>query len=165
MSEQKIQPFDWSLWFMWIMATTLGWILGRFLIPNLAFVTIGLATGILQWFVLQRRISNSWRWILVTTFGWVAAALLILLIIPDGADFASGVLVGLLMGTAQWFLLRREVHWSGWWIVMNIVGWTTGMALLPGIFLTGMMAGLVTGTALALLLRYPRSSSAEKAGS
>jgi hypothetical protein len=37
------------------------------------------------------------------------------------------------------------------------VGWTTGMALLPGLFLTGIEIGVLTGTALILLIRYPKN--------
>jgi predicted branched-subunit amino acid permease len=48
MRRQKPVFFDWALWFEWIMATTLGWVLGRLLFPNLSIVTIGLALGILQ---------------------------------------------------------------------------------------------------------------------
>jgi xanthine/uracil permease len=53
-------------------------------------------------------------------------------------------------------ILRREAHWSVWWIVISNVGWTTGMALLPGLILTGVMVGAVTGIALELLLPYPK---------
>lgn len=156
MARQVPSPFDWALWFYWIMATTLGWILGRFLLPNLSFVTIGIALGILQWFLLQRRFRNAWRWILATALGWTLGASLILLAIPDGMDFLAGLVTGMTTGTAQWLVLRREVHWAGWWIVINIVAWTAGMALLPGVLLTGVIVGLITATALALLMTSPK---------
>ncbi|MBN1146784.1 MAG: hypothetical protein JXA78_05985 [Anaerolineales bacterium] len=156
MPEPKTLSFDWALWFQWIMATTVGWILGRFVFPNLALVVIGIGIGVLQWFVLQHRIQKAWRWIPATVLGWLVGTAVILFLVQDGMEFFAGVVVGLTTGTAQWFILRREVHWSAWWIAISIVGWTTGMALLPGVILTGVMAGVVTGVALELLMRYPK---------
>ena len=63
MAKLKTLTFDWALWFQWIMATTVGSILKRLLAPNLAFVIIGIALGVLQWLVLQHRINNAWSWI------------------------------------------------------------------------------------------------------
>jgi len=148
---------DWALWFQWIMATTVGWVLGRFLFPNLAAVTIGIALGIMQWFVLQHRIRNSWRWILVTIAGWTLGSTIVLGFPASGFELFGGLVIGGTTGLAQWFILRSEYHWSAWWIIINIVGWTTGMALLPGLFLTGIEIGVLTGTALTLLSRYPKN--------
>jgi hypothetical protein len=144
------------LWFLWIMATSVGWVLGRLLLPNLALVTVGLAIGILQWFVLQRRFKKAWQWILATTAGYTLGSLLSNAAIPQGMDFLAALLIGLTTGLAQWFILKREVQWAGWWIVINIIAWTTGLAFLPGLFSTGAMVGLITATALALLLNVPK---------
>ena len=138
--------------FLWIMATSAGWVLGRLLLPNLALVTTGLAIGILQWFVLQWRFKKAWQWILATTAGYTLGAMLTNAAILPGMDFLAGVLIGLTTGTAQWLILRREVQWAGWWIAVNIIAWTTGMAFLPGLFSTGALVGLITATTLALLL-------------
>ena len=82
--------------------------------------------------------------------------MLLLIVIPNSIEFVAGLIVGLTTGIAQWLILRCEVHWAGWWIIINVVGWTTGMALLPGFLLTGAMTGAITGYALELLLRYPK---------
>lgn len=156
MYESKLTGFDWAFWFLWIMATTLGWILGRFLLPNLASFIIGLALGILQWFVLQGRIYKPWRWIIATMLGWLIGSILIRYFVTDGGEFLAGAILGCTVGVAQWFILRKELQWAGWWIIINIVAWTTGMALLPGIFSTGAMIGAITGIALGLLLQYPK---------
>lgn len=155
MSSYKILAFDWFFFFQWLMATTLGWILGRFLLPNLAFATIGIGLGIFQWLILQHRISHAWQWIITTSFGWVIGSSIIMTILPDGMDFLAGLLLGIGVGVVQWLILRREVHWAAWWIVINIVAWTTGMAFFSGILLTGVIVGLITGFALELLLRNP----------
>lgn len=156
MSEPKINGFDWAFWFLWIMATTMGWLLGRFLLPNLASVIIGLAMGILQWLILQGRIHNAWRWIIATLIGWTVGSMLILYLVADGTEFLAGVILGCTVGIAQWLVLRDEFKWMGWWIPINVVAWTTGMALLPGIFSTGAMIGAITGIALGLLLQNPK---------
>jgi len=155
MSKSKIFSFDWFFWFQWLMATTLGWILGRFLLPNLAFVTIGIGLGIFQWLILQHRIRNAWQWIIVTAIGWLFGSIIIMTLLPDGMDFIAGIIIGIGVGTAQWLVLRHEIHWAGWWIAINVVAWTTGMAFLSGILLTGVMAGVITGFALELLFRNP----------
>lgn len=160
--EPENIEFDWAFWFQWIMATTLGWVLGRFLLPNLAFVIIGIALGTLQWFVLQHRIQKAWRWILATLGGWMAGSLLVLSLAADGMEFFAGVILGVTVGTAQWLILRKEFHWHGWWIIINVVAWTTGMALLPGLLSTGAMIGAITGIALALLLQFPKSTQVEQ---
>ena len=131
MSERKVISLDWALWFLWIMATTLGWLLGRFLLPNLAFIVIGIALGVLQWLVLQHRIKHAWRWIVATSIGWGIGATFLLTIAPGMGEFLAGVIMGLATGTAQWLILRQEVYWGGWWIAISVVGWTTGMARCP----------------------------------
>jgi hypothetical protein len=82
------------------------------------------------------------------------------MIVPANTGFIAGVVSGLTTGISQWLILRRAVTWAGWWIVINFVGWSTGMGFLPGIFLTGVIAGAVTGLALVLLLRYPAQMKA-----
>jgi hypothetical protein len=142
------------------MATSVGWVLGRLLLPNLALVTVGLAIGILQWFVLQRRFQKAWQWILATTAGLTTGAVITYAAIPVEMDFLAGVLIGVTTGSAQWLILRREVQWAGWWIAINVIAWTTGLAFLPGLISTGAMVGLITATALALLLNVPKKATA-----
>lgn len=153
MSDKKIKSFDWFFWFKWLMSTTLGWVLGRFLVPNLAFVTIGIAIGVFQWFVLRDIIHNAWRWIIATMIGWLVGSIILMLVIPQSPDFLAGIISGVGVGIAQYIVLRREIYLAGWWIVINIVAWTTGMAYLSGILLTGVVVGVITGFALELLLR------------
>lgn len=148
--------FDWGLWLIWTMSTAVGWVLGRFLLPNLAWIMIGIALGIMQALALQHRIPRAWRWLLATAVGWTIGALLIPPFSAEGQEFIVGIIFGLTTGISQWLVLRQEVHLAGWWIVIMIVGWTSGMALLPGILLTGLIAGVVTGFAMELLLRSPK---------
>jgi hypothetical protein len=137
------------------MATTLGWFLGG-LTPGFPIITSGLLVGIFQWLVLQRRIDKSWRWVVATFIGWTAGFLIVFFGIPQPLLNVDGFVIGLTTGFAQWTILRGELHWSGWWIIFSIVGWTTGLTLLPGVMLTGTMAGVLTGLALEILLRHPK---------
>jgi uncharacterized membrane protein YccC len=143
------------------MATTVGWALGRFLLPNLAWIIIGIGLGVMQSLALQHRIPRAWRWLIATAAGWTIGALLIPLFSGEGQEFIVGMILGLTTGICQWVILRKEVNLAGWWIVMMVVGWTSGLALLPGILLTGVIAGGVTGFALELLLRTPRLKQIE----
>ncbi len=138
------------------MATSLGWILGRFLLPNLAILTVGLSIGILQWVILRQRLSDSWGWVLATAVGISLASLFNLVFIPTEMSFSAGFVLGICVGAAQWLIIRTKVEWSGWWIVINIVAWTTGIAFISGFLSTGALVGSITGIALELLLRYPK---------
>jgi hypothetical protein len=152
----KILSFDWALWFFWIMATTLGWLLGALILPGLALVTSGILVGIFQWLVLQGRIPRPWRWIAATSLGWIAGFLITFFALPQELEILEGMIIGLTTGIAQWMILRGVLQWSGWWIIFSIIGWSTGLTLLPGVLLTGTMAGAFTGIPLEILLRYPK---------
>jgi len=134
----------------------MGWILGGILVAGIDLLATGIAIGVLQGFVLQHRIAKAWHWMVATAAGWALGSLIIIGFLPAALDFLGGMILGLVCGLAQWFILRKEVHWAGWWIPISIAAWTTGMTLLPGFFLTGMLAGVITGVALELLLRYPK---------
>ena len=138
------------------MATTWGWLLGSLLLSGLALLTPGLFIGIFQWLVLQSRVPRAWRWIVVTSAGWVVGFLLTFFLLPPELKPLEGFAMGLTTGFAQWTVLRREFQWAGWWIIFSIIGWTTGLTLLPGLFLTGTMAGTLTGICLEVLLRFPK---------
>lgn len=153
---KTILSFDWALWFFWIMAVTWGWLLGGFLLPGLTLVISGFMVGVFQWLVLQGRIAQPWRWIVATSIGWIAGYFLTLFLLPQGLEVFEGLILGLTTGTAQFLILRQEFHWAGWWIIFSIIGWTTGLTLLPGILLTGTMAGALTGLCLEILLRNPK---------
>ena len=156
MSIGKIFAFDWALWFQWIMATALGWITGLVLLTGLPLLASGIAIGILQWLVLQRRLNQPWRWPIASAAGWAVGYLITVLIIPGELEVFNGSVLGLAAGIAQWTVLRTELRWAGWWIVFSLIGWTTGMALLPGLLSTGSLAGALTGIALDALLRFPK---------
>jgi hypothetical protein len=152
----KILSFDWALWFFWIMATALGWFLGGLISSPLTIVISGFLVGIFQWLVLQGQITRPWRWIFSSFCGWIIGYPITFIGAFREFEIFDGAIIGLTVGIAQWVILRSELRWAGWWIIFSIVGWTTGLTLLPGVIITGTMAGVLTGIALEILLRHPR---------
>jgi len=155
LAVSKTLTFDWAFLFQWMVATTLGWILGGFF-AGLSLVASGILIGILQWLVLQRRIQHPWRWVVASAAGWVTGYLVVVLGLSGGFEVLDSIVLGLAVGIAQWIVLKPELHWAGWWIPFSAMGWFTGLSLLPGFFLTGTMAGVLTGVALEILLRFPK---------
>ena len=119
-----------------------------------------MGAAILQGLVLFRRFPRAWQWILVSVIGWLAGVALTLVVIPPGLGFLSGAVLGIAAGTAQWLMLRSQVHWAGWWILVSALAWGTGRAaglsVLPRVVLAGAMAGITTGIVLELLLLHPK---------
>jgi hypothetical protein len=166
MSKQSQPAFDSFFWLQWILATALGWILGSLLLPYISAFAAGVGAGIMQWPVLYHRIPRAWRWPVATAIAWVGGSLLLLIAVPaDVQILLAGLLLGPIVGLAQWLILRREVYWAGWWIVISTIAWITGLTLLPGILSTGALAGALTGLALNLLFHYPRPAEVQASGS
>jgi hypothetical protein len=166
--NQDILAFDWAFLFYWLMATTFGWLLGWLLLPTIGVVVAGVGAGVVQCFVLIRRIPRAWHWILATAIGWLAGVVIVLPVVAPGMGLLSGAIIGAATGTAQWWLLRRQVYWAGWWIVVSMLAWATalaiGLALLPRVVLSGVTAGTMTGLVLNLLLRTPKPAEEGEKG-
>ncbi len=165
---QRVLEFDWALVFYWMTTTTAGWLFGWLLWPALALVTAGVLAGAGQSVVLVHRIPKAWRWLLATAFGWLAGVLVV--VFAAGTGLFAGLVIGAATGTAQWLLLRKEVHWAGWWIAVSALAWATSLSLapnpesvlLPRVVLSGVMPSLITGITLELLLRAPKPAVEEE---
>lgn len=150
---------DWALWFSWIMASAVGWAAAHLLFRGIPIVIAGTAIAALQAAVLHGRIKNPWRWGVFSTLGWSAAYILLTILLPVHNTGLLGPLMGVSFGIPQWLILKKEVHWAGWWIPMSIIGWTSGLTLLPGLFSSGALPGAWTGLTLVTLLKYSTPSS------
>jgi hypothetical protein len=153
---------DWALWFYWIMATTLGWLVGALLFNGIPLVISGVAIAAFQWSVLYKRIHKSWRWLVFSSLAWIAAYILYILLFPGQMGILAGPFLGAVLGVAQWLILRNELEFAGWWIPISIIAWTTGLTLMAGLLSTGALPGALTGLALVILFRY--SSAMETQG-
>jgi hypothetical protein len=129
-----------SIWFylLWIVAF-LGFPIGGAIsnllvgsvnsIPRaaLAGLLTGAAIGMAQWLVLRQVIPVDLRWVIVSGVGLaVGLALGLGLIGTETAGMAlvyRAVITGLVIGLAQWLLLRDYVPLSGWWILVIGAAW------------------------------------------
>jgi hypothetical protein len=151
MTGRDRPTFDAAFWFQWIIATTVGWVLARVLLPNISDVAAGVGASVLQWPILYQRVPKAWRWAVASAGTWIAGSILLATLPGDLQFLLGGLILGAMMGIAQWFILRQEVRWAGWWIVMSMIAWITGLTLIPGILSTGTLVSAMTGVALMLL--------------
>jgi hypothetical protein len=119
----------------------------------------GLLLGAAQWQILQRCSNAyvSWRWVAATAIGlglgWTLGSYLALWTItaidfppqeqliyglpvvrPNPLELVLrgalvGAATGLVIGLAQWFVLRRTVPNAGVWIQASIIAWVVGVVL------------------------------------
>lgn len=99
----------------------------------------------------QLRTRLDWsiwiKWVLATTIGWAV-----------GLIFGGEIGVGLIIGVAQWLVIRRYFSQAGWWVLASAVGWIAGWALISsgsivppgGGLVNTMMAGVVFGLAMGI---------------
>jgi hypothetical protein len=146
---------------------------------------LGGGVGIAQWLVLRRYVRSAIWWIVVSVIGGmlgVALGLLLsdalsplisallgeagqvrptrpgVLLSRALAAAVAGACVGLVLGGAQWLVLRRHVQSALWWIVVSWLGWMTslsvgaGMVDLVGVLGSLLVVGVVSGVAMGWLL-------------
>ncbi len=130
----------------------------------------GLLAGLFQYLVLRRAVSVSGYWVPVTTIVWAAgwsgisalpaSTSISSAALPQGINIIVPVAGGVLIGLGQWLFLRRVVQQSAWWILAWIVGWSLTV-LLSGLGqLRWGVVGVVTASALVVLIRQPRVAAA-----
>jgi len=153
---------DWALWFYWIMATSMGWLLGTIFFNGIPVIISGVAIASLQGAVLYGRIHKAWRWAVFSSLGWIIGYILFALFFSKDMGIMIGPIMGVAVGTVQWVLLKNEFEWAGWWIIISMLAWTTGLTTLPGLLTSGALPGSLTGFTLVILFRFSshRSSAA-----
>ena len=156
MKDVQAKSLDWALFFFWIMATTLGWVIGRMFFQGIPIVISGVAIAVLQWTVLYKRMPKSWQWAVYSAIAWIAGYILFVLFLPEEMGYFFGPFIGAILGIVQWSILRQEFELAGWWIVISIMAWTTGLVIMPGPLTSGALPGALTGIALVLIFRYSR---------
>ena len=195
------QQVGWSFWFQWVLTNMVGGVVGFFVGLFVGWLavqwtntigSIGLAVfgavfgavvGSLQWWVLRKRLSQA-RW-------WILATVLVSAILFSTAEVLSNAasdvvsntviqgvvissLIGLVIGSAQWLVLRKQLSQSHWWILASVLGITATLFaifyssrfeqisiwdLILGLLgISGIIYGVITGFALVWLLRQPGNS-------
>jgi len=175
-----------------------GILLGGMLVQSLGDVAVLLAfaangfitgalLGLVQRYVMQQEIELNRQWIWLSGLGWAICypiAALVISATDAGLDVVagsllSGLLIGVSIGVAQWWVMRRMVRRAEWWVVTNTVGWllgpqlatlgvsaaaafgldpATGIGALVASALIGLATGIFSGIALNWLMRYPLES-------
>ena len=110
----------------WVLATAGGWLLGILLVLmpdwlhwrngyrdlDQAFLSLGLAIGIVQWLLLRRRLSHAGWWIAANVVGWGLLAL----VTGDTLDGLGLLALGLLPASvtaAALALLMKQATLNG----------------------------------------------------
>jgi len=101
----------------------------------------------------RKTASFNWtlwlKWILVSTLGWVI-----------GWALTNQFIVGAVVGTVQWVVLRPLIREDGWWIAASAAGWAGSVALVtfllrPGNpFVGPAIIGIGIGVVQWLVLRW-----------
>ena len=93
----------------------------------------GAALGAVQWLVLRRRLSLPRSWIVATSLGMAGGLALTLALFGTSTAgsvlLLRGVSTGLLIGLAQWVVLRRSVPRAWVWVPTVAAGWALGWAV------------------------------------
>jgi hypothetical protein len=136
---------------------------------------LGIGVGILQWLVLQGRVSRVGWWVLAS------AAAGAIQMVGDLESYSELLSFGLLLrftgivalggavaGILQWLVLRGKVSRAGWWVLASTVGWGLSIAVMRALewgvtddcslvsqVVSGVVLGAITGAALVWLLRQP----------
>lgn len=147
MSNQKTSSVGWTFWFQWVLASTVGLVVGLMvgsvglLVHGALFgAVVGTAVGIMQWLVLREHIHRAGSWAAACTVGGAAGGLVYEAFAR--ADLAEvtiarafgGVVLGALVGSfvagaIQWLVLRQQVHRAGWWVLASTVGGAIAFAV------------------------------------
>lgn len=93
---------------------------------------LGTAVGVMQSLILRQKLSKMGWWVLTTTIGWSLVWFgFAQRISPTGSfdlpssiefPLASGAMIGMLIGAAQWLLLKEKLPHPGLWIPANALG-------------------------------------------
>lgn len=160
---QQTHP-AWSFWLRWMLATFAGvvaylivvtpvMVLIARLLPGgpapevqsplwLGMGLFGAAIGLAQWFVLRRLLRHAGWWVPATMAGYGAPYVLGLMLPGQAMDLAGPASMflafGLVLGIAQWLVLRGQVTHAAWWIVISVAGWLVALALIGLAFVSGL---------------------------
>jgi hypothetical protein len=135
-------------------------VVGAMLVTPILTGIVGAVFGTSQWVLLRRRLENARWWIPASAFGLgigLAAGIVLveqvgravtggqinvrMLSVPvrAGSMAVVGLVSGLALGTAQWWVLRRHPRTARAWL------WTSTLAFTLSLFASSLLADLVLG--------------------
>jgi hypothetical protein len=131
---------------------------------SIVSIPFGGIIGIMQWLVIRKYIANSGFWFATSAIAMftgytVSSVIPIFYLGHQPSDlFISWFFFGAVSGALQWLILRRQINYSGLWIIVNIIaGGITGI-LLPDLGIIGgtigwALCGILTGGTLFVLFQ------------
>jgi hypothetical protein len=116
----------------------------------------GSIAGVPQWLVLRPHLPACRWWMLASAVGAYVAFLVLEVIVTNSALLVYAI-AGLLIGAAQWPVLRRRVPRAGSWVAASAIGYLVGgaAALTIGTGLSGLVGAVNPTTANALAHTAP----------
>jgi hypothetical protein len=119
----------------------------------------GSIAGVLQWLALRPHLPTCRWWMLASGIG-AYVAFLVLEVVVTNSTLLVYAIAGMLIGAAQWPVLRRRVAHAGWWVAASAVGYVVGgaAALTVGTGLNGLADAVSPTTANALAHTLPNLS-------
>ena len=132
-----VPPLQWIWWalvntaIIWLLAIIAG-LLGysvtgenrerfvEFAFTTACFAGVLVSTG--QYLLLRRVVADFGVWLGLSVLALVVSVALIVGVMH--AWSMAGVLIGLLSGIGQWFVLRRRVQHAEWWILLTLIAWS-----------------------------------------
>jgi len=145
-----------------------------------AFIPLyGVILGIIQYLLLSLKLPRMGWWVLTTTLGWSLAFLDIglrynplgTINVPNSIWYSmlAGIILGIIIGVAQWLILRANVPKAIWWIPTNMLGFAIAGLIFGDI--SGLYEALVAVTIPSLctaivlwplLKKLPRDETYER---
>ena len=187
MAQAYLNPYL-RFWLFWALAF-LGFPIGGYLAnvivgpvttalrAGIAGAIVGAVLGLIQWFVLRAQIPVPFWWIIATSAGMALGLAISVAFfgseVSGNSLLGRAVITGIIVGTAQWLVLRQILPQSWIWIVVVALGWGIGWFITrsagidldfkwPVFGATGALAfQLLTGLALYFLLRSSQGITTE----
>jgi len=148
------------------------------LFPVGFFISFSLSLAVTQWLMLRCYLPNGRSWFLATVGGILLVGLLAIFIValssnvnldPIWGMAALLLPIGIVVGFAQWLVLRQILR-NAFWIVVIDVAAACSLLLagrsftsLGELLIVTMLPGLITGLGLWILLRESQPESARQA--
>jgi hypothetical protein len=188
---QAKPPGRFRFWVIWVVITAVGWIMGTVLgfllvvalgLDDIADVILAALAGFvacaMQALALLRRVPRAGHWVVASSVAWilvgvVTAAGSYALFMAGGTVF---FVLGAMIGATQWLVVQRQASGVWLWLAVSAAGWGLGLILswlgiysLAGddlvgalqVLAGGVVAGPITGAALAYCLRKPSNRPAD----
>lgn len=90
------------------------------------------------WFqpILDTARTSRWFWLqyfLATVSGGFAASTFVHITVSTSVEVVGIVIGGVILGVAQWFVLKKQIVKPIWWIPITTGGWVVGWAVCGGL--------------------------------